>query len=171
MLRVEKMSELLLELKPKFDKVVRCFNYLNILYSVGVAYILSMVLFFAVLISLKLSENTVFLAYGICYLALLYISLIVFVILDKKNFEVTSYKVYDDKIEFEEGFINHKYTTVKFADVKEIHHEQNFFQRKVGLGTIKFVTAANVGTRTGISFVDIENSNEVYLKVKEIIEK
>ena len=164
------MDRLLLELKPKFDKVVRCFNFLNIAYAFGSAYMLSMVLLFAVIMPTFTGDN-VFIAYGICYLVILYISLIVFVILDKKNYEVTSYKVFDDKIEFEQGFINHKYTIIKLADVKEVHHEQNYFQRKVGLGTIKFVTAANATSRTGVAFVDIENSNEVYLKVKEIIEK
>ena len=165
------MKELLLELKPKFNALVRYTFFLNIICSFGAAYIFSMLILFTVLFQLKLPENLLFGAYGVSYALLFLLSLMIIVAMDKKNFEVTSYKVYDDKIEFEEGFINHKYKTVKFADVKEIHHEQNFFQRKVGLGTIKFVTAANVGTRTGISFADIENSNEVYLKVKEIIEK
>ena len=165
------MKELLLELKPKFNALVRYTFILNIICSFGAAYIFSMLILFTVLFQLKLPENLLFSAYGVSYVLLFLLSLMIIVAMDKKNFEVTSYKVYDDKIEFEEGFINHKYKTVKFADVKGIHHEQNFFQRKVGLGTIKFVTAANVGTRTGISFADIENSNEVYLKVKEIIEK
>jgi len=91
---------------------------------------------------------------------------------DKKNFEVTKYRIYSDRIEFEEGFINHKYTTIQLKDIKEIHLEQNFFQRKAELGSIRFVTPANNSTvNTGIYFTDIENSKYVYAKVKEIHEK
>ena len=91
--------------------------------------------------------------------------------MDRKNYEVTNYKIYNDRIEFEEGFINHKYTTIRMVDIKEIHLDQNFIQRKAEIGTIRFVTAANNSTTsTGVCFRDITNSMAVYAKVKQIHE-
>ena len=99
------------------------------------------------------------------------VSVLLLGFLDKKNFEVTSYKVYNDKIDFEEGFINHKHSSIIFKDVKEIHLDQNFIQRKYNVATVRFITAANnpMG-ETSIRFQDIENAQYVYTKVKEIHE-
>lgn len=97
--------------------------------------------------------------------------LLAFLFIAKKNYEVTSYKVCSDRIEFKEGFINHKYTTIKIEDVKEIHLTQNFLQRIANIATIRFVTAANSSTvSTGVRFCDIENSNFVDAKLKQIQE-
>ena len=53
------------------------------------------------------------------------------------NYRATDYKVSEDKIEFNEGFINHQSMTVKFKDIKEIHLTQSFIQRIFKLGTIR----------------------------------
>ena len=92
--------------------------------------------------------------------------------IEKKNYEVTEYKVYKDRLEFEEGFINHKYTTIKTADIKEVHFEQSFLQRVAGVGTIRIVTAANSsnGSYSGIFIRDIDNARYAYTKIKDIYE-
>ena len=99
------------------------------------------------------------------------VSVLLLGFLDKKNFEVTSYKIYNDKIDFEECFINHKHSSILFKDVKEIHLDQNFIQRKYNVATVRFITAANnpMG-ETSIRFQDIENAQYVYTKIKEIHE-
>ena len=89
--------------------------------------------------------------------------------IDQHNYQVTNYKIYNDRIEFEEGFINHKFTTLKIENIKEIHLLQNIVQRKYKLSTIKFITSANNGsTCSGISFMDIENAQYVYTKMKQL---
>jgi hypothetical protein len=56
-------------------------------------------------------------------------------------------------------------------DIKEIHFMQNFLQRFASIGTIKFITAANnSASSTGVAFVDVENSNYIYTKVKQVHE-
>ena len=56
-------------------------------------------------------------------------------------------------------------------DVKEIHLTQNFLQKYANLATIRFVTPANnANTSTGVTFMDIENSNYVYAKLKQLQE-
>ena len=56
-------------------------------------------------------------------------------------------------------------------DIKEIHLNQNFIQRKAELGSIQFITAANNSTSsTGVCFQDIQNSKAIYAKIKQIHE-
>lgn len=175
------MSELVLEVKPKFYLLSRVVA--NIRKENALAYILE-VLFFTFFVvfkqelissMLERNEEECFIYLFTIAIVVLFISYLVSIVilgfLDKKNFEVTSYKVYNDKIDFEEGFINHKHSSILFKDVKEIHLDQNFIQRKYNVATIRFITAANnpMG-ETSIRFQDIENVQYVYTKVKEIHE-
>ena len=166
-------QELLFEIKPKYNGLVRLISNpisANIGFFVGLGYM-------AFLIA-ENPDNYV-LIYIFVFLLFGYgLAPFIFLYFDKKNFEVTKYKVYSDRVEFEEGFINHKYTTLQLKDVLEVHHTQNFFQRRVGLGTIKFLTAGNAETYktrnynlTGVAFRDIENSNVIYAKIKQLKEE
>lgn len=113
-------------------------------------------------------------AIGIVILAIICIWLIfAFIcgIFAKLNYNATKYDIYADRIEFIEGFINHKYTTINFYDVKEVHLTKGFIQRQFGLGSINLVTAANTGINTGISLNDIENSNAIYKKIRLLVER
>lgn len=89
----------------------------------------------------------------------------------KLNYNATHYDIYSDRIEFVEGFVNHKHTTINFYDVKEVHLTEGFIQRQFNLGSIKLVTAANTGVNTGISLNDIENSNVIYKKIRLLVER
>ena len=157
----------LLEVKPTYKSVERLGNAL----ALGSVITWGFGVIAAAAISTFLSAEPLIVAcvatYFVCFVA----SLILLLWLDKKNFEATTYKVYADRIEFEEGFINHKYTVINMQDIKEIHLTQNFVQRWVGLGTIRFVTAANVTEgMSGVRFRCIENSKDIYTKVKQIQE-
>ena len=170
-------NEILLEVKPYYIEYVRFFGILS---SPSVASLLIILLCFipagvpfVLLISelLQTSALLVSILLVIVIVTLLSLLFTIMLYLNKKNFEATTYKVYKDRVEFEEGYINHKYTSIRMEDVKEIHLLQNFIQRKAELGTIKFVTAANNSTSsTGVCFQDIKNSNAVYAKIKQIHE-
>ncbi len=163
-------DEILLEVKPKYIWWLRIIERINIaIYCtcVSLAIFISVALYMGLVTKNQSFDITIEIVASIISIILGIAAIIS--IFDKKNFEVTNYKVYNDRIEFEEGFINHKYTTIQLIDIKEIHLEQNFFQRKAELGSINFVTAANNSTtNTGVYFRDIENSKYVYAKVKEI---
>ena len=92
-------------------------------------------------------------------------------IFTKLNYNATRYDIYSDRIEFVEGFVNHKHTTISFYDVKEVHLSEGFIQRQFNIGSIKLVTAANTGVNTGISLNDIENSNMIYKKIRLLVER
>ena len=161
-------TEVLLEIKPKYVDYIRFFY--NVVISFLVILCLSM-LDWLIPMLMDIPEPQlwyVYIAMNILLLALLTGVLMLF---DRKNYEVTNYKVYNDRIEFEEGFINHKYTTILMVDIKEIHLEQNFIQRQAEVGSVRFVTAANNSTTsTGVYFRDIQNPIDVYTKVKQIHE-
>ena len=178
-------EEILLEVKPKFyilSRIAANF-YKELILTLGLQGMFSMLILVFIIatnasVVINLAENNQF--KFIAYILLIMVSLIVIIFpisvllfgfWDKKNFEVTSYKVYNDKIDFEEGFINHKHSSILFKDVKEIHLDQNFIQRKYNVATVRFITAANnpMG-ETSIRFQDIENAQYVYTKVKEIHE-
>lgn len=175
------MNELIMEVKPKFCLLQRAianfdkeFNITIVAQAIVLMFL--NVIFFAINKSLILDliENNQ--DKFVIYIAIIALALIVLIFplivllfsyLDKKNFEVTSYKIYNDRIGFDEGFINHKHTSILFKDIKEIHLDQNFIQRKYNIATIRFITPS---VNLGVKFQDIENAQDVYAKVKEIHE-
>ena len=173
------MNELIMEVKPKFCLLQRAIANFDKEFRITIAaqaivLMFINVIFFAVNKSLILDliENNqdkfaIYIVISELALIVLIFPLIVllFSYLDKKNFEVTNYKIYNDRIGFDEGFINHKHTSILFKDIKEIHLDQNFIQRKYNIATIRFVTPS---VNLGVKFQDIENAQDVYAKVKEI---
>jgi len=101
------------------------------------------------------------------------INLIIAFVNEKFNYKFTEYTIYNDRIEFQEGFINTNFTTLSIANIKEFHLEKTFFQRMFNLGTIRFVTAANAVSSysTGIIFRDINNPDKIYNEIKNILEE
>ncbi|MBP5399971.1 MAG: PH domain-containing protein [Alphaproteobacteria bacterium] len=178
------MSEMRIELSPKFCFVPRFFANFRIKWAISLVLAYHLELLFVMFFGSQIMdfyENNpdkeavhisiiiiTFFAFPFLFFLLLDW---ICVLWDKKNFAVTSYKVYDDRIEFDEGFFKHKHTSVLFKDIKEINFGQNFFQKKYDIGTIRFVKPANyygygrVRTR---KFQDIENYKNVYEIIKKI---
>ncbi len=112
---------------------------------------------------------------------------IVVYVVKKFNYRVTEYKFYDDRLEFQEGFLTNYKKTVQFEDVREVTLRKGVLQRVCGLGTVYLATQAtgsagssnnsnvffNIGfgniSASGISVRDIANPDEVYCKIQEII--
>ena len=159
-------NKILLEVKPKYVGYTRFFTNLLLafLYNIFIGIIL---LIFVFPICIEQDSFLPFILYPIIFI----FTIIILMFLDKKNYEVTNYTVYADRVEFEQGYINHSYTTIKMKDIKEIHLIQGIFQKKAELGTICFVTAANCSSKaSGICFADIQNPMAIYAKVKQIHE-
>ncbi len=103
----------------------------------------------------------------------------------KYNYERTEYIFNDDCLEFEEGFFTINKKTIKFRDIREVTLRRGIFQRMYGLGTIYLATFATgssgapnlfsaIGfgnfSASGVSVLDIENPEEVYQRIKKIID-
>ena len=94
----------------------------------------------------------------------------------KKSYSKTDYRFFSDKIEYYEGFFNIEEKSMKYKNVTEVYLRKGIFQKMYGLGTIVLSTPAT-GTqggnrsRSGIRVVDIENPDEIYAKVKDLVNK
>ncbi|MBO7556509.1 MAG: PH domain-containing protein, partial [Alphaproteobacteria bacterium] len=146
------MGETIIELKPKFCFMSRLLANFRIKEAISFILAIQLELLFVIIFRSQIMEfyeknpDKESEHMPIILIVSLVFPFIVFLLVelicglwDKKNFAVTSYKVYDDRIEFDEGFVNHKHTSVLFKDIKEIHFVQNFIQRGYGIGTIRFV--------------------------------
>ena len=62
---------------------------------------------------------------------------------------LTSYAIYPDRIEFEEGVLNRQRRTVLLANVIDVQLTEGVLQRTVGAGSITLVTPQLVGDGRG----------------------
>jgi uncharacterized membrane protein YdbT with pleckstrin-like domain len=103
----------------------------------------------------------------------------------KLNYSRTAYKFFDDKLEFEEGFFSRNKKVVRYRDILEVSLRKGILQRTCGLGTIYLATlATGSGPRSnpfyslgfgnisasGIGVRDIRNPDEIFEKVRELID-
>ena len=85
---------------------------------------------------------------------------------DYKN---TSYKLYDNRITFDYGFIWSTHKVIYYKDIRELSLEQGPIQKILGLGSILLNTAATESH--GIRIRDIEKSEEFYKNADTIINR
>lgn len=160
-------SNFLAEIKPQFNFWVRFYS-MNFWYALSAVFGTGLFLIIYFIVTDIETELGKFL-YPVVNTSAFFVTILFILIADKMNYSVTKYQINDDKIYFEEGFLNFKSKTISLNDVKEIHLTQNFIQKEFGLSTIKFITSANNSTNIdGIAFKDIENGEEIYKKIKEL---
>jgi membrane protein YdbS with pleckstrin-like domain len=92
----------------------------------------------------------------------------------KRTYEKTEYKVYEDRLEYAEGFWTVENKTVKLKNVTEANLRRGVIQKNYGLGTIILSTPATGyqqgRARSGIRIADIQNPEHVYNKILELID-
>lgn len=77
----------------------------------------------------------------------------------------TTYTIFPDRIEFEEGFVNYQRRTVVLDQVMDVILHQSALQRKRGAGTI--VLIARLGTRA-VVLKDVPDPVEVYELIRKL---
>ncbi len=91
----------------------------------------------------------------------------------KRTYEKTEYRFYKTKMEYYEGFFNLEEKTIQYKNITEVYLRRGIIQKQFNLGTIYLATPATGMTtsraRSGIAIMDIENPEDVYKKVKELI--
>ncbi len=92
----------------------------------------------------------------------------------KYGYEHSEYRVYDDHIEIEEGFISINKKMVRFKDVKGVNLRIGPLQCRYGLGSITLATIAPMVTRNnfypGMTLRDIPDPEDAYEKIKRLVE-
>jgi membrane protein YdbS with pleckstrin-like domain len=91
----------------------------------------------------------------------------------KKTYAKTEYRFYRTRLDYYEGFFTVEEKTIDYRNITEVNLSKGIFQQKYRLGTIILSTPAAGYARTramsGIQIADIENPDEVYKQVKELI--
>jgi membrane protein YdbS with pleckstrin-like domain len=94
---------------------------------------------------------------------------------NRKTYERTEYTFYPDKLDYYEGFFTVEEKTIALHRVTEVNLRKGIFQSKHGLGTILLSTpATSAGTgraSAGIRIHDVENPDENYQRIKELVER
>lgn len=99
----------------------------------------------------------------------------------KYNYQKTIYAVFDDRLEFEEGFLTLQKKIIKFKDVQEVNLRKGIIQRMCHLGTVRLSTPAAGGSqytspwssssRGAIDLKDLANADGAYEKIKQLVDK
>ena len=96
--------------------------------------------------------------YGISYL------------FNKKQYDNYTYDFYKTKVNYKDSFLNVSEKEVKYKYIREVTMRQTFIQRFFNIGTIILFTNAETGIGNGICIVNVENVQEVYKKIKDVID-
>jgi|SaaInlStandDraft_1057018.scaffolds.fasta_scaffold127615_2 membrane protein YdbS with pleckstrin-like domain len=92
----------------------------------------------------------------------------------KKTYAKTEYKFYSDRLEYAEGFWTAENKSIKYKNITEANFRKGVIQKKYGLGTIILSTPAagfqHGRARSGIAILDIENTEDIYNKIKDLID-
>lgn len=88
---------------------------------------------------------------------------------DKKQYQNYVYTFYGDRVVFRDSFLNVSEKELKYRNIREITKRQTFIQRYFNIGNIVLFSNAESGFVNGVFMVHIEDVDDVYRKVKEII--
>lgn len=101
------------------------------------------------------------------------------------NYKNTIYRVYSDRLQIDEGFFTRRRKEVYISSVREVNLRRGILQRLVGLGSVYVATTATgqgsgwqtsalIGATStfgsGLMLMDLENSEEAYEKIHELVE-
>lgn len=166
-------NQVIYEIKPEFNLLYK------VLENTGI------VLFYVIIFSLVFNFYRLWIIFPITLIATLVIVIIIVLIktlIDKMQYNDLEYNFYKTKIEYKDGFFNKEEKELKYKHIREITMSQGILERICGIGTIKIFTNASSGVynannhgsmrgRNGIYIHCIENVQEEYKKVKQIIDE
>lgn len=118
----------------------------------------------------------------LCLLLLAVIISLIKMYINKKQYNRIQYNFYNKKLEYVDGFLNIEEKTLKYSSIREITMHQDIFEKLFNIGTIHVYTTASSGNNNpeqghnnsggnGIHIHCIENVNEQYKKIKQIIDE
>lgn len=88
----------------------------------------------------------------------------------KKQYDNYSYDFYKTKVIYKDSFLNVSEKEVKYKYIREVTMRQTIIQRIFNIGNIVLFTNAETGVGNGIFIVNVENVQEVYKKIKDVID-
>lgn len=88
----------------------------------------------------------------------------------KKQYDNYSYDFYKTKVIYRDSFLNVSEKEVKYKYIREVTMRQTIIQRIFNIGNIVLFTNAETGVGNGICIVNVQNVQEVYKKIKDVID-
>ena len=115
-------------------------------------------------------------------IGIMVICVLIKLIFEKIQYNHYEYNFYNTKVEYIDGFLNKEEKELKYKYIREVTMSQNIIERLFGIGKIKIFTNASSGgyggaygnsmrNRNGIQIHCVENIQNQYKKVKELIDK
>lgn len=151
-------DEVQLKVKPTF-KFVYLFSSYIILFLM-----LSLMLCPVFILSIKTLTTAI-----ISVIAIMFVIMSIVMLFTKKQYDSYNYDFYKTKIIYSDSFINISEKEVKYKHIREVYLRRGFFQRWFNLGTIMLYTNAETGYVSGIQIRDVENSEQIYKQIKQLI--
>lgn len=90
--------------------------------------------------------------------------------INKKQYECYCYDFYKTKVIYKDSFLNLSEKEVKYKYIREVTMRQTFIQRFFNIGNIVLFTNAETGFANGILIMNVENVQDVYRDIKNVID-
>ncbi len=104
-------------------------------------------------------------------LILFIIKLLFHIVAQIIQYKNISYNFYDSYLEYKDSFLNQQTKVLKYKNITEIEVIRNVWERINGLGIIVVYTSAEKNKKNGLVIYGIKNTQEVYKKIQEFINK
>ena len=154
-------KEIQLRVKPTFKFVYMMFPAL-VFYPIVI--LLIAVIFY--IVSPNVGINI-----GISLFVIYAVILVISTIVNKKQYDNRIYDFYKTKVVYGDNFLNISEKEVKYKHIREATMRQTFMQRYFNIGDIILFTNAETGFANGIYIKNVANVQEIYKKIKSIIDR
>lgn len=170
-------GEVKYQLKPKFIlgyKLITNFGR-------GLLYFLIFTIYFFAEAEDGVNIGNVLGVFAGIFAGIMVVYILIKLIFENMQYKHYEYNFYNTKLEYIDGFLNKEEKELKYKYIREVTMSQNIIERLFGIGKIKVFTNASSGmnngaygnsmrNRNGIQIHCVENVNEQYKKVKELID-
>lgn len=157
---VEKDTEIQFQVKPTY-KIIYMLLPSFIIYSIPIL----------ILGGIVISLGDI---YGIVIDIFGFIILLVYfgikAVIQKKQYDNYTFNFYKTKVVYKDSFFNIYEKEIKYQYIREVVMQQTFEQSLFHIGNITLYTTAETGTDDIIYIKNIENTDEIYKQIKEIVE-
>lgn len=156
-------NEVQLHVKPTYKFGYKVMPTIVWYWAIMLMILIPFLIFFGLGLGLVVfvSQIVIFILYGVFYG--------IGVAVCKKQYDKYSYDFYKTKVIYRDSFLNVSEKEVKYKYIREVGMNQTFFQKFFNLGNISLHTNAEM-FGNGIFIRDVENVDEVYSKIRKIIE-
>ena len=154
-------DEVLLSVKP---------TYKSIYFMWGTYLIVACIMIFTIIVDMIVSEWRLMI-FGFIMSILIIAVKYVFLIFKKKQLNYMRYDFYKTKVEYSDSFLNKAEKEVKYKHIRECVLSRTVSDRIFGFGRIILYTNAETGFGNGIMIPFLENSEEIYKQIKELIDE